>query len=316
MLDGVLRHVGAEYLDRGRRRSGLPDIPGSRNRHRIRFFASRAPGYPDSDRQVALAIPADLILNACCSRTPNATGVAKEPRDVNQNVLIKAIDLGGLLLEQPDVFLKRIELVQDQAALKTPFDRRLLVVGKTDPGRRSKDREQPRKLPSIPPISSGVLRTSKWTIGWDAMRTSSWAIATGANTRSTEPVATAARGMPSDLAVCGSLGNGDAPGALDFTHPDRAVAGGSREDDADRPVLGVLGQRTEKRVHRHVLRAVFRPGQQAQLALGDPHVHVGRDHVNVIDLHLHALGHLDDRHLAMGPQQLGKAFVLGPGAGR
>ena len=163
--------------------------------------------------------------------------------------------------------------------------------------------------------SSAGWRGRTWRMkGCRLMRISSWAISCGGRIMSTEPVAMAARGMPSYLAVLGSWARVMPPTALISRSPAAAVARRPGEDDADGVRPGVLGQRAEKGVDRHVLRAVLGPRHEVEGPIGgDAHVEVRRDHVNAIGLDPHGLGDLDDGHLGGGGEELGEYALVGGG---
>lgn len=103
----------------------------------------------------------------------------------------------------------------------------------------------------------------------------------------------------------------DAAFALDHLQPECAVGGRSGQNDADRLRSGIRSQRPEEVVDGHMLPPHGRPGEQLEGIVGDHHVGVGRDHVNMVGLHLHAVADLQDWHRAAFRKQFRQqAFVL------
>ena len=117
--------------------------------------------------------------------------------------------------------------------------------------------------------------------------------APGRRARSRSPPAACRRTWP----VAGVCAMVMPPARLDLADARRAVRRRARQDDADRAVLGDLGERAEEVVDRRVLRAVRRARQRGWSMPSSrmTHLDVRRDHVDVVAARLHALGGLDDR---------------------
>ena len=98
---------------------------------------------------------------------------------------------------------------------------------------------------------------------------------------------------------------------------DRAQAGGAvgrraGEDHADGAALLVGGERVEKEVHRQMPPALLGARDEAESPVEHGHVGVGRDDVNVIRLHAHAVADFVDGELRGAGEQCGEpALVLG-----
>ena len=97
----------------------------------------------------------------------------------------------------------------------------------------------------------------------------------------------------------------DHPGLfLDGPEAQRAVGAHAREDDADAPLLPVVGQGAEEEIDRQAQAPGRRRVEQVQHPVQDGHVLVGRDHVDVVRLDLHPVLDLDDRHGGGALEQL------------
>ena len=107
-------------------------------------------------------------------------------------------------------------------------------------------------------------------------------------TRSASPASMALRGMLSNLAEAGSCTNATPRLFLDGPQAQRAVGAHAGEDDADAPLLPVVGQGAEEEIDREAQAAGRRRLEQVQHAVQDGHVLVGRDHVDAVRLDPHA----------------------------
>jgi hypothetical protein len=107
------------------------------------------------------------------------------------------------------------------------------------------------------------------------------------------------------------LREGDAALGLDRIEAGRAVGQRAREDDADRAVVALLGERAEEGVDR-VVRAGMVAGVEAEPAPGEEHRAVRRDHIDVIGPDLGLVDDLFDRHRGLASEDLGEhARVVG-----
>ena len=109
----------------------------------------------------------------------------------------------------------------------------------------------------------------------------------------------------------GLLDEGNTADRLDLLQAERAVGAAAGEDDADGPLLLILGQRPEEKVDRHVRRSSRGGRREPQDALADTEVAVRRDHVDVVSLDRRVAGHLPHGHLRVLAQQLGGQALVG-----
>ncbi len=100
------------------------------------------------------------------------------------------------------------------------------------------------------------------------------------------------------------LRHGQAAVLLDRLDPDRALVAGAGQDDADRVLALVLGERDEEPVDHGLplLRRHRHP--HAQPAALDRERGVGRDDVEVVALDRHPVRGLQHRHLGVAAEQL------------
>ncbi len=82
------------------------------------------------------------------------------------------------------------------------------------------------------------------------------------------------------------LGKGDAPLRLDRLEAEHAVGPAAGKNDADRSLFLHLGQRAEQMIDGHVHATYCRTRSQAEMAVIQGQVGVGRDHIDVVDLYL------------------------------
>ena len=118
-----------------------------------------------------------------------------------------------------------------------------------------------------------------------------------------------ALGHPGIRRGCRILRDDDAALGFDEAQTRRAVRPGARKNDADRPFLLVLRERTEKDIDRAPLRArLARLARTEQVALELQGL-IGRDDVDVVRLDRDLALHLDHRHLGMPAEQLGQVAL-------
>ena len=126
------------------------------------------------------------------------------------------------------------------------------------------------------------------------MRASSLAISSGGRTKSTQPAATALAGMLSYLAERVSWAKVMPPSPLMAVRPEGAVGGGAGEDDADGVGALVGRQGAKEDVDGGVDGAGLLAIGDMRGASRDGQVAVGRDDVDVVGLHGHAVFDLDE----------------------
>ena len=102
----------------------------------------------------------------------------------------------------------------------------------------------------------------------------------------------------------------DSAGGLHLADADRPVGGGAGEDDGDGALLRGLREAAEEEVDRRVLCVVGRTRVQVERLVEHPHLHVGRDHVDVVPLDPHALERMHDRELGAGREQGRKGALV------
>ena len=115
---------------------------------------------------------------------------------------------------------------------------------------------------------------------------------------------------PVVLCALGLLCDRDSSHRFNFAQPDGAVRGGSGQDNSNRTVLRVLGQRPEKEIDRHGLPLVTGTRDQVQLAFLDPHIRIRRDDVNVIRLQKHAIADLNHGESRRRPKKMRKNALM------
>ena len=101
------------------------------DRDRIRLLARRAAGHPDAKRKVPLPVPDHLRKDPGGERLEGQR-VAEEVGDLDQDVLIERLDLGGPLGHVAHVLGERVDLVEHHPPGDSPLDGRRPVVGEVD----------------------------------------------------------------------------------------------------------------------------------------------------------------------------------------
>ena len=120
----------------------------------------------------------------------------------------------------------------------------------------------------------------------------------------------ALRGMPSYSVDSGFCAITMPPSPLTARTPQRAVAAGAREHDADRPLVLVLGQGAEEEVNRQAQAARRGRFQQLQRAVQKGHVPVGRNDVGAVGLDRHPVLDLEDLHAGVALDQVGQDALV------
>jgi hypothetical protein len=113
----------------------------------------------------------------------------------------------------------------------------------------------------------------------------------------------AERGMLSACAPAGSCDQGQAALFLDRAQAEDTVRAHAGEDDADRPFLPFLGQRTQEKVDRQAQAARRKGFEQEQATVQQRQVLVRRNHIHAVGGDGHAVFRLDHRHAGEALQQ-------------
>ena len=107
------------------------------------------------------------------------------------------------------------------------------------------------------------------------------------------------------------LRQGYAAFRLDGLEAERAVRAASGKNDADGPTLEHLGQRSEQVVDGHVLAACRGARRERQRAVGQGHVLIGGNQVDVVYFDRHAFGRFLHRECVSLVENLRQmAFVM------
>ena len=112
------------------------------------------------------------------------------------------------------------------------------------------------------------------------------------------------------LGGVGGLRDDHAALALDRSYPQRAVAAGAREHDADGPLVLILGQGSEEKVDGHPQTARRVWLQQLQATVQKGHVAVGRNDVSAVGLDLHTVLNLIDLHAGIAFDQVAQDALV------
>ena len=83
---------------------------------------------------------------------------------------------------------------------------------------------------------------------------------------------------------------------LNFRHSQGTVAAQARENNADRAIPLLLGERSHEEIYGHRRSTRLNSFLELQRMIRDGHRCVGRDHIYVVRFEAHALRHLHDRH--------------------
>ena len=114
--------VGGEDLDRRADRLLVQKLRES-DRQRVGFLAGRTSRDPDPDRRPRAFGLEDLREDVALEDLEHL-GVAEEAGHVDEDVLVKGLELGAILFEQPSVVRERFLGVKGHAAHGPPPDRR------------------------------------------------------------------------------------------------------------------------------------------------------------------------------------------------
>ena len=275
---------------------------------RIRFLARRTAGRPDANHAARRMVVEDLRDHLLFERLEGLR-IAEETGHPDQQVAKQGVHLGWRLLQIPDVVFDRFDLVQRHAAHDAAVDGVRLVLGKIVPGLRAQQDEDLLQRVLVARCllgdQRGMLAEGVRDVG-DQLR--------GHRRRRQFPIDQAggdgAARHAVELGGFRALDHDHAGLALDRPHAERAVAAGSRKDDADRQLMLVLRQRTEEEVDRQPAAARLGRFEQLQRTVQKRHVVIGRDDVGAIDPDRHAVLDLEDLHAGIAPDQFGENALV------
>ena len=231
--------------------------------------------------------------------------IAEEASHADQHVLEQRIHLARCLLEKMDVILDPLDLVDGHAPFDAAADRAWLVFREVVAGPRP---QQDEDL-----LHRGLQFGRHQGPG-------PWKLAESVRGIGNEPGGHLGRRQlvvhhaggdraarhAVEFGGGGGLGHDHASLALDGAHAGRAIAAGAGEDDADRPLVQVLGERVEEKIDRKALAAGFGGLQQLQRPAKKRHVPPRWYDVNAVDLHSHPVLDFEHLHAGVAPYEVAK----------
>ena len=276
----------------------------------ISLFASRAACAPHAHRSArGLAFKEarqHLRLQGLKGRR-----VAKEVGHPNQKVLKQSLHLGGRLFQKLDVAFHRIGVVHRHAPLDAAVNRAGLVQRKIVAGLRAQQRKG---------FAQGAGRFGNaraCAVGQRARRVCHVGQQLGGHLCRGklvvhQPGGNRALRHAVRLAGGVALRHHQAAGVLDGPHAQGAIGTHARQHNANGALALFLGQGHKEVVNRQALAVWRGRGLHVQRAVRQAHFAVGRNNVNTVCLHHHAVFHLQHRHAGAAAYQFAQqAFVVG-----
>ena len=302
--------VGGEDLDR---RPGRPVLEILQQYHgqRVGLLAARAARHPHTDGDVGVATLEDLREDDVLERLEGLR-VAEEAGDIDEEVVVERLDLGGLSHEELDVAAQALPLIQHHAAHDPAPDHALPVRTEVNARGRMQDLQDLAEVPAVGGVHPGgdVPVQGHQGIVPDPLQR-----AGELRGRQDHVDAAALDGALRHAGVLGRrliLGEHDAAAGLDLLDADRAVRSGPRQDHPDGAGPTVFGQRLEKVIDRQVRTADLPAGSELQDTPGDGQDRARGDDVDLVGGDLPAVRRLRDGQAAGLAQQLDQvALVVG-----
>ncbi len=264
---------------------------GERNRDRIGLLPGGTPQYPDPDREVAGTIPDQLRKDLLLEQL-EALRIAKETRDIDQNILEQCFGFEGISGQESVVVVKPWDPIEHHPAGQPAEDRAPLVVAEIHPGPAAdgfEDAREPVLDPRgpVPAVRADhrVLADLGDSLG-DFLR------------RQDEVHAPSGDGAVGHALLLRGvvLGEGDPALRLDFFAAGGPITGGPRENDPDGPVALLDGQAAEELINRTEPPVRLAPGEEAQASVAEFDPRARRNHVHVVGRDRHVVFHGADRH--------------------
>ena len=307
--DGAAVDVGGKHLHLV---AGLEQLQPflQQDGHRISLFTGGTTSAPDPHR-AARRLAFEQFGNDLFLQCHKRVGVAEKMGHANQQVIEQGLDFHRGLLQVLDITGHRLNLVHRHAALDAAVNGAGLVLRKIVPGLGPQQDEDIFQCAAV----GGGQRTGRV-----------WQSAQGMGDISHElrrhfggwqfkvHQAGGQRALWHAIEFSGgrALHHHHAALRLDFAHPLGSVAAGAREHDTDGALLLVRGQRGKQKVDRQAVPARCGGLQQLQRAIEKSHVTVGRNDVDAVGLHHHAIDHLKHLHAGAALDQFGEqALVVG-----
>ncbi len=306
VVQGVFVDVGCEDLD-----PRLLLLPGKflqqQDRQRIGLLARRTAGHPHPHGTVRR--PLDQAGNDLARQRFHRLGIAEEGGDADQQILEQQLGLFRAAPQAPQVILMAADVVEAHAPFDPADQRALLVEAEVVAGAR------PQKTDDLQHLLMGIAQIFLRRLADIGVAAVAEKLPRNAVHRQDE-VRHPGRNRAARHAVVGGsrrvLDDRQPPGLLDRTDALGTIRPRAGKHDADRGAPALLGQRAEEMVDRHSQAAALQRLRQAQGAVPQAHVPVGRDDVDVVRLDPHSVLDLLHRQQGVSCQDLGRqAFMVG-----
>jgi hypothetical protein len=281
---------------------GLAD----QDRQAVGFLSRRAAWNPDADVVIG-AFACHEPLDHLRSQRLERGRIAKELRDPDQQLAKQHVEFFRLIAEAFDVGGWGFHLQHLHPALKPSKQGLFLVFAEVVTAARPQRADDRRQIGGgVLPEAAGILPAGDLCqvlmIGDDA----------GRHRFDREHVihlscrSGALRHSGQRMAVIFGLRQGKAAVLLDRRGAQGAVTSGARQDDADRVLTLIFGQRLEEGVDWPPSIAGRRRPINLQASFEDRQCCVRRDNEDAVRLDFHAVGRLDDAHFGHVAEQLGQ----------
>ncbi len=301
--DGVIVEVGGEDLHHAG--SPLAEFLEHLAKHhgeRVRLLAGGAGHDPRAQPRLERARPDEGRQHLPPHRLPHGR-IAEEARDPDQQFLEQQRAFGGVLAHVPHVVVDAREMVQADPALDATRQRAELVLREVVPGLAA---QQQHDL-----LDAGALRIRECTFAEQAQRRRVPQVVDdgrveGVRRRSHIGEARLHHALRHGIeARRRRLLHEHCTGTrLDRAHAQGAIGAHAGEHDRDAERPAVVCQRAEEPVDRQPQPTRRRGLHEVQHIAQDLDVPSGRNHVDVIGLHRHAVGDLFDDERRDALQQL------------
>jgi hypothetical protein len=302
VLQGALGGVGGEDLDVQRLGDPLRFLH-QQHRERIRLFAARARGHPGADRRVGLAGADQRDDHALAQDLPRV-GVAEEAGDVDQEVVGEVGDLGGRLAKHAGVVAQLGHPGEPHPALDAAQQGGLLVAAEVVAGARAQHGQDFADVLLVA-LRGGlggagvVAGVGMAGVGEQHLRH----VARAENVVGVARVDQVARHRGEGRGF-GVLGDAQPAHGLDRLGAGGTVAAHARQDDGDRALALLLGERLEEVVDRPVVHRFGQPLAEAEAAVLQRQRAAWPYHVEVVGLERHPFLDVHHRHRGLGREDV------------
>ncbi len=301
--------VGGEHLH-SRHDIELAHVLAHQQRDRIGFLARRASRHPHADRVAGASMLEqsrdDFGLERC-----ERLRVAEKCSDADQQIAKQQPRLIGVQAQQLQVILERADLAHLHASVHTAQEGLFLVAAEIVADALAQSGvdflQRPVAVLCAVPLV-GIVGDRIESVQAADILLQLRADLLGRQHQVDEPAGHGARwhAVVSRAAGAVSLRDGQAALLLDRLDAERSVGAGSRQDDAHRALVPLLGDRREEDVDRIALALPGFQVLQDQLGpLQRQHV-LRRQHVDVACLHASAVRRVHDRHFRAPADDLGE----------